>query len=92
MQVVLSLECGGLEKLVIGLSSELNKRGAQTSILCLDKRGELAKTIEKYMDETYRKEKSLKAREHVLKNFSKEVMMDQIVGMYKEVLGLKSED
>ena len=46
MQVVLSLECGGLEKLVIGLSSELNKKGFKASILCLDKRGELAKEAE----------------------------------------------
>jgi len=55
---------------------------------CIDmaKEGELAKTIEKYTDETYRKEKSLKAREHAVKNFSKDVVVEKIVGMYKEAL------
>jgi len=55
---------------------------------CIDmtKEGELAKTIEKYMDENYRKERAIKAREQAVKNFSKEVVVEQIVRMYKEVL------
>ncbi|MBU0477483.1 glycosyltransferase [bacterium] len=46
LQVVLNLECGGLEKLVIDLSNELNSRGLRTSIACIDKKGELAKEAE----------------------------------------------
>ena len=42
MHVVLSLKCGGLEKLVIGLSAVFAKNGYRTSIFCLDKLGELA--------------------------------------------------
>lgn len=55
---------------------------------CIDmvKDGELAKTIEKYLDEAYRNEKGRKARERVVKNFSKEVVVDKIIDMYKEVL------
>jgi glycosyltransferase involved in cell wall biosynthesis len=55
---------------------------------CIDmaKEGELAKTIEKYMDESYRKEKGQKARERAVKDFSKDVVVDKIIEMYKEVL------
>lgn len=46
MQVVLSLEYGGLEKLVINLTEELNNRKIPTGILCIDVKGALAKEAE----------------------------------------------
>lgn len=42
MQVVLNLDCGGLEKLVIDLAETFNKTGFKTTICCLDKFGKLA--------------------------------------------------
>ena len=42
MQVVLSLEYGGLEKVVINLAERLDREKFHTSICCLDKLGELA--------------------------------------------------
>lgn len=42
MQIVLSLECGGLEKLVLDLTTMLNRNGFNACICCLDKFGELA--------------------------------------------------
>lgn len=42
MQIVLSLEYGGLERLVIDLAETCNKIGCKTTICCLDKFGKLA--------------------------------------------------
>ena len=50
------------------------------------KEGELTRTIEKYMNLEYRRDKGEKAREHAVKNFSKEVILSQILDMYKEVM------
>lgn len=46
MQIVQSLECGGLEKMVISLAERLNKKSSCASICCLDKTGELAQEAE----------------------------------------------
>lgn len=51
VHVVFSLKCGGLEKMVIDLVSELNKRGYNNSICCLDNEGELLElTTERGID------------------------------------------
>jgi len=42
MHVILSLECGGLEKLAIELGVAFTKNGFRASICCLDRLGELA--------------------------------------------------
>lgn len=42
MQVVLSLACGGLERLTLQLSDRLNKEKYRVTICCLDREGELA--------------------------------------------------
>lgn len=53
MQIVLSLECGGLEKLVIDLATKLNNNGFNTSICCLDALGELANEASKKRIEVF---------------------------------------
>lgn len=47
LQVVNSLECGGLEKLVIHLTQKLNEEGTNTLIACLGSGGELAEEARK---------------------------------------------
>lgn len=47
LQVVLNLKYGGLEKLVIQLSEELNKKGFETVIACLQEEGEVAQEARK---------------------------------------------
>jgi len=47
--------------------------------------GELARTIIKYLDINYRKDKSAKARDHAVKNFSKDKIVQEIIQMYAEV-------
>ncbi|MHC4123086.1 MAG: glycosyltransferase [Planctomycetota bacterium] len=47
MQVVLSLDCGGLEKVSIGIASKLNSSKYRPSICCLDNAGDLAEQAEK---------------------------------------------
>lgn len=46
MHVVLSLDCGGLEKLVVDLVNGLNKKGIESMVLCLGDKGVLSKQIE----------------------------------------------
>ncbi len=41
LHILNSLDCGGLEKFVIDLSIELNKRGHQVQLACLQKGGDL---------------------------------------------------
>lgn len=43
LHIINSLDCGGLEKFAIDLCVELNKRGHQAEILCLNKGGDLNK-------------------------------------------------
>jgi len=50
------------------------------------KKGELALTIGKYLSDDYRREKSRNAREHAVRNFSKDVIVNQIIAMYDSVL------
>jgi len=52
----------------------------------MSRKGELSKTIKKYMDIDYAREKSIKARKHAVKNFSKDIIVDRIIDMYKEVM------
>ncbi|VAX34860.1 hypothetical protein MNBD_UNCLBAC01-1102 [hydrothermal vent metagenome] len=47
LQVVLSLKCGGLEKLVIHLSEKLKERGHYVEIVCLGQKGELGEEAER---------------------------------------------
>jgi len=47
LQIVNSLECGGLENLVVELSKGLRDGGIKTDILCLGTRGELAVLAER---------------------------------------------
>lgn len=47
LQVVNSLECGGLEKLVIHLTQKLNEEGVNALIACLSTDGELANEARK---------------------------------------------
>ena len=42
----------------------------------------------KYMDAKYLNEKSIKARNQVVANFSKNIIVGQIIEMYEEVLGV----
>jgi len=44
--VVLSLECGGLEHVVVDLVSGGQARGQQVSVICLEQKGVLAKQLE----------------------------------------------
>jgi len=46
IQIVLSLKCGGLERLVLDLASRLNNSRFRSSICCLDEAGELASEAE----------------------------------------------
>ena len=41
LHIINSLDCGGLEKFVVDLSIELNKRGHKAQIACLEPGGEL---------------------------------------------------
>ena len=52
--------------------------------------GELARTIIKYLDINYRKDKAAKARTHAVENFSKEKIVSDIVSMYQEVMKIHS--
>lgn len=47
MQIVNSLDCGGLEKLVVDLAVRFNRGPCVSSIICLDKGGDLAKEADK---------------------------------------------
>ena len=83
-----------LEAISSGLPAIINKYpveewmiGDGGDSIDMNKKGELACTILKYMDNNYLKEKSIKARKHAVDNFSKNIIVDQIVKMYKEVLG-----
>jgi glycosyltransferase involved in cell wall biosynthesis len=46
LHIINSLDCGGLEKFAIDLSLELNKRGHQAEILCLQQGGDLKAVAE----------------------------------------------
>lgn len=54
--------------------------------LDMSRPGELTHVIRKYMDVEFREEKSLMAREQALENFSRDVVVDQILKMYEDVL------
>lgn len=41
IHIVLSLECGGLEKMVFKLAREQNKRGFCSELICFGKKGDL---------------------------------------------------
>lgn len=83
-----------LEALSSGLTSICHRHPVMEWIIgeggeCIDmaKEGELAKTIEKYyLDKDLRAQKSEKAREQAIKNFSKDVVVDKIINMYREVM------
>lgn len=47
--------------------------------------GELSRTIIKYLDHNYRKDKAAKARAHTVEHFSKEKIVQEIIQMYAEV-------
>lgn len=51
--------------------------------------GALAKTILKYQNKAYTREKSLRAREHAQKLFAKDVVLDEIIKMYGQILTSK---
>ena len=48
--------------------------------------GELARVIQKYMNVEYRLIKGLKAREQAVTNFSKDVIINQVLKMYMDIL------
>ncbi|OGX08660.1 MAG: hypothetical protein A2Z88_10315 [Omnitrophica WOR_2 bacterium GWA2_47_8] len=45
MQVVLSLDCGGLEQLVVELTQKLKSQQIDSVIICLEKKGQLAEKL-----------------------------------------------
>lgn len=55
---------------------------------CIDMRNEgaLAEAVTKYFRDDYRKDKALKAREHAVRHFSKEVILKEYVAMYEKIL------
>lgn len=83
-----------LEALASGLPCLANKYPVMEWMIgdggeCIEmsKEGELAQTIEKYyLNAELRNEKGIKARAQAVSNFSKEVVVDQIIDMYQEVL------
>ena len=60
--------------------------GAGGESLNMAEPGALGRVILKYRDAGYRREKSRLAREQAVKNFSKEVVVTQILKMYEDVL------
>lgn len=54
--------------------------------LDMSQTGELANVIRKYQDVAYCKEKSRKARGHVLRHFSRDVIVEQVLQMYEELV------
>ncbi|MCA9398645.1 MAG: glycosyltransferase family 4 protein [Candidatus Omnitrophica bacterium] len=59
--------------------------GEGGDVIDMSEEGKLAQTITKYLDESYKKDKSQKARAHAEKNFAKDVIMKQIYKMYELV-------
>ncbi|MBU0477485.1 glycosyltransferase [bacterium] len=81
-----------LEALSSGLPSIVNKHpvvewmvGDGGESIDMSKEGELAKALEKYMDESYRKDKGRRARRQAIKNFSENVVVEKIIEMYREI-------
>ena len=60
--------------------------GAGGESIDMSKSGELAQTINKYLNQEYRLNKGRKAREQAVNNFSKESITQQILKMYTDVL------
>ncbi len=56
--------------------------------VCIDmtKDSKLSKKIEEYLDADLRKKFSIKARHQVIEHFSKEIVMNKTIDMYREVL------
>lgn len=54
---------------------------------CVDmlKKGSLSDTLEKYLNNGYRLKKGEQARKEALQRFSKDIVVEQIVAMYREV-------
>ncbi len=51
----------------------------------MSKDGQLASSIPKYFHSDYKKQKSKKAREYALQNFSKDIILNKIIAMYEVV-------
>ena len=60
--------------------------GAGGECINMAEEGTLAETIKKYFNTEYRLDKTQKARQQALKNFSKEAVTEQILEMYDKVV------
>jgi len=52
----------------------------------MSKEGELSLCVDRFLDTQFREDKSIKARNHAVKNFSTEVILEQIIDMYEEIV------
>ncbi|MDE2027104.1 MAG: glycosyltransferase family 4 protein, partial [Candidatus Omnitrophica bacterium] len=82
-----------LEALACGLPAIVNRYpveewmiGQGGDAIDMTKPGELSRAIKKYLDDRYKSEKSRIAREHVVRNFSKEAILEQYLQMYETVM------
>lgn len=84
---VLSLDTGGLERLVLELAFELRRRGDRVSVVCVERRGQLAEQVEKLGAEVFcldkppgRSKAAVDRAEQLLRRLSPDVVHTHQIG------------